>query len=84
MKDGQLTLRLPRDLARLVARRARDRGLARSEIVREALQAYLVAPATAGSAWDRVSHMIGTTPLDARAIERDALTRQIRNHNWRE
>ena len=84
MKDDQVTLRLPRDLARLIERRARERGLPRSQVIREALEAYLTAPAAAASGWDRVRHMVGSLPLDARAIERDALTRQIRDHNWRD
>ena len=84
MKDDQLTLRLPRDLARLIERRARERGLPRSQVIREALEAYLAEPAPAASGWDRVRHMVGSLPLDSRAIERDALTRQIRDHNWRD
>lgn len=85
MKEEQLTLRLPRDLARLLARRARERGLPRSQVVREAIHAYLaVAPATAGDAWDRVKHMVASSPLDPQAIEQDELARQIRDHNWRD
>jgi len=42
MKDDHLTLRLPKDLARALARWARDRGLPKSHVVREAV-AYYVA-----------------------------------------
>lgn len=87
MKEDQLTLRLPRDLARLLARRARERGLPKSQVVREAIRAYLVEQRqepSNGAAWERVRHMVGTLELDQQAIERDELARQIRDHNWRE
>ena len=45
MKDAHLTLRLPRELARVLARWARERGRPKSELVREAVAAY-VAPTT--------------------------------------
>jgi hypothetical protein len=44
MKDESLAIRLPAALARALARAARARGLSRSEVVREALAAY-IAPA---------------------------------------
>jgi predicted DNA-binding protein len=87
MKEDQLTLRLPRDLARLLARRARERGLPKSQVVREAIQAYLVEQPhelPSGAAWERVRHMVGSLELDQQAIERDELARQIRDHNWRD
>lgn len=86
MKDEQLTLRLPRDLARQLARRARELGAPKSQVVREAIQAYLASgPALKpGEAWARVKHMVGSMPLDQAAIERDEIARQIRDHNWRD
>ncbi|MGH7644479.1 MAG: ribbon-helix-helix protein, CopG family [Gemmatimonadales bacterium] len=39
--EAQLTLRVPREVARALARRAQARGVARSQVVREALRAYL-------------------------------------------
>ena len=86
MKEDQLTLRLPKDLARLLARRARERRLPKSQVVREAIQAYLASeqPPPPGGAWQRVAHLVGSMPLDHQAIERDELARQIRDHNWRE
>ena len=90
MKDEQVTLRLPRELARQLARRARELGEPKSHVVREALQKYL-APAptpepepTAAELWDRVKHMVGAFTLDHEAIERDEIAKQIRDHNWRE
>ena len=85
MKDNQITLRLPATLARKVARHARERGIPKSQVVREAIQTYLAnPPEDAASAWSRVEAMVGTASLDRAAIERDALAAQLREHNWRE
>jgi metal-responsive CopG/Arc/MetJ family transcriptional regulator len=85
MKDNQITLRLPAQLARLVTRYARERGIPKSQVVREAIQAYLTnAPTDPASAWARVQGMVGSAALDPSAIERDTLASQIRAHNWRE
>lgn len=86
MKDDQVTLRLPGELARALARRARERGVPKSQLVREAIQTYLAegtAP-DAGSAWRRVAPLVGSLSLDPAAAERDALASQLRHHNWRE
>ena len=53
MKDSHLTLRLPAALARLLSRAARARGIAKSQLVREAVGRYLAPvgdepPGTAG------------------------------------
>ena len=87
MKDDQITLRLPRNLARALARRARQRGIPKSRLVREAIEGYLAA--TSGEpnsveTWQRVAPLIGVVELDQAVMERDALTRQIRDHNWRD
>lgn len=54
MKDEHLTLRLPRDLARALARWAREHGVPKSQAVREAVARYLLPatrdPATPGTA----------------------------------
>jgi hypothetical protein len=85
MKDDQITLRLPRALARALADRARKRAVPKSLLVREALEAYLGAPASReGAAWQRVGEMVGSLTLDPAAIERDALAQQLRVHNWRD
>ena len=44
MKDDHLTLRLPQALARALARWARERGVPKSQLVREAVGRYLSAP----------------------------------------
>ncbi|MFI5208037.1 MAG: CopG family transcriptional regulator [Gemmatimonadales bacterium] len=80
MKDSHLTLRLPRDLARTLARWARTRGVAKSALVREVLAAYLAPAAAAGPSRPGVTAgelaaRWGTLPrltvLDAAALERD-------------
>lgn len=42
MKDEHLTLRLPRDLARALSRWAREHGIPKSQVVREAVARYLL------------------------------------------
>ena len=81
----QTSFRLPRDLLRALNRAARERGVPKSQLVREALQAYLIGPsAPAGEAWERVSHLVGSLSLDRTALEWDQIAQQIRSHNWRE
>jgi hypothetical protein len=46
MKDAHLTLRLPDVLARALARSARERGVPKSHLAREAVARYLVPHAT--------------------------------------
>lgn len=48
MKDSHLTLRLPADLARALARFARGRGVPKSQVAREAVARYL-APSSAAA-----------------------------------
>lgn len=85
--DAQLTLRVPADLAKRLAARARQTGVKRSQVVREALQAFLAsgveAPRTT-SVRERLEPYIGAVSLDAAALERDDLARRVRSHNWRE
>ncbi len=84
--DDQITLRIPRALARTLVREARARGVPKSLLVREALAAYLThgEAASAGDAPASSASFIGTVTLDHDALERDALARQIRRHNWRD
>lgn len=85
--DDQITLRIPAALARVLARRARERGVPKSQLVREALRGYLDAAAPPGPTPDAraaVERFRGSAPLDRAAIEADALARQMRAHNWRE
>jgi hypothetical protein len=45
MKESHLTVRVSAELARALDRWARERGLARAHLVREAVAAYLRSPA---------------------------------------
>jgi hypothetical protein len=87
MKDDQVTLRLPAELYRALQQRAIAEGVPKSQVVREALQTYLVGPPRSereASSWQRVSAMVGSLSLDDAEIERDALASQLRAHNWRD
>ena len=85
--NGQLTLRLPAALARQLDQRARAAGVKRSQLVREAIAAYLrtdAEPRTAPAVREQVAPFLGALQLDRKAAERDELTRRLRRHNWRE
>ena len=86
MHDDQVTLRIPRELARRLRQQARERGVPSSQIVREALQFYLGGgmPEDPATAWSRVAPLVGSLSIDSAAVERDALAAQLRRHNWRE
>jgi hypothetical protein len=73
-----LTLRLPTDLARALARLARERRVAKSLVVREAVARYLSPPAsvtvpivTAGDVADRWASLPHLTPEEADALAAD-------------
>lgn len=85
MRDEQLTLRLPHELLRDIDRRARALGVPKAQVVREALAAYLAAPAAPDPAAPllAVSGLVGSLALDPEANERDEITARIRRHNWR-
>lgn len=84
--EDQVTFRVPRDIARVLARYARQRGVPKSALVREALALYLAGPAAEAGPTDarqRIAPFIGVVSLDAAAVEQDQLARRIREHNWR-
>jgi predicted transcriptional regulator len=85
--NNQLTFRLPREVALALARRARERRVPKSRLVREALEAYLGTAAAPASRdvppLQRIAAFVGALALDRAALERDALARQIRRRNWR-
>lgn len=85
MKDDQLTLRLPHDLLRDIDRRARELGVPKAQVVREALAAYFAAPVEPDGAaiWEAVAPLVGSLELDPRAVERDQIAGRVRRHNWR-
>ena len=80
MKDSHLTLRLPADLSRALARLARGRRLPKSQLVREAVARYLApfsAPAerpprvTARTFAERWAALPRLTPDEAHDLEAD-------------
>jgi hypothetical protein len=83
--DSQLTLRLPAALARALGRLARRRGVVRSQVVREALEAYLSGPAVpdADALWRQAAPLVGSMRLKPSG-EADELAARLRAHNWRE
>ena len=85
--DSQLTLRIPSALARRLTAHAKATGVKRSQVVREALQAFLEFPPDrprTSSVRERIGSYIGAVSLDRPSAERDDLARRLRSHNWRE
>jgi len=89
--EDQLTLRVPAALARRLDARAKATGVKRSQVVREALHAWLdAAPApvppsaSVVGVRERIGSYFGAVLLGRASGERDALARQLRAHNWRE
>ena len=80
MKDSHLTLRLPADLARALARWARGRAVPKSQVVREAVARYLAPSSTtverpprvtARALAERWAALPQLTPQEASAFEAD-------------
>ena len=80
MKDSHLTLRLPADLSRALARWARSRSVPKSQVVREAVASYLApssAPTerppqvTARAFAERWAALPRLTPQEAAELEAD-------------
>lgn len=79
MKDTHLTLRLPLELARILSRRARDRGVPKSLVAREAVALYLGVVPEAGAAPPlvardlaaRLAELPRLAPEEAAALESD-------------
>jgi hypothetical protein len=79
MKDTHLTLRLPLELSRVLTRRARDRGVPKSLIAREAVALYLgsapearaAPPLTARELAARWSELPRLGTEEAAALEND-------------
>jgi Arc/MetJ-type ribon-helix-helix transcriptional regulator len=86
MKDAQITLRLPKELARALSRTAKARGVPRSQLVREAVQKYVAEPGepTREELWQRVQPFIGSVHGDQEAMMADPVARQMWEHNFRE
>lgn len=85
--DEQTTFRLPRELSRTLSRVAKERGVPKSHLVREALERYLYPEPAAAEAWtvrERSAPLIGSVRLAPPASGADDLAGLIRARNWRE
>ncbi len=84
--DSQITLRLPRELARALSKRAKARGVPKSQLVREAVTRYMAEAEslTAEQVWQRSLPFIGSLEGDHEAAMADPLYRQIYEMNFRE
>jgi predicted DNA-binding protein len=84
--DSQMTLRLPRELDRALGRRAKERGVAKSQLVREALARYIAEPDPMSEEefMARAAKYIGSVRGDQEAMLADPLARQIYERNFRE
>lgn len=77
--DAQITVRVPTDLLKRLDRLAAQRGVGRSELVREAIRAYLAGPLEGGPGdrvFDRVRDLAGVVyggPPDLGARHREYL-----------
>ena len=75
--DAQITVRIPQELVEALDRLASQRGARRSEVVRQALRAYLERPAPEGERpFDRVRDLAGSVyggPPDLAARHREYL-----------
>jgi predicted transcriptional regulator len=83
---AQTSFRLPREMAQEMERVAKDRGVAKSQLVREALEQYLKpAPAEspALSVQDRSAPYIGSINLSGPG-DAEAIADRVRRRNWRE
>ena len=83
--EEQITLRLPKALARSLAQRAKKRGVPKSQLVREAVSRYLserepLSDEDFARAWKK---HIGSVDIDYDAALTDPIARQIYDHNFR-
>ena len=85
--DEQTTFRLPRELSRALTRVAKERGVPKSHLVREALERFLY-PEPVGTGARTVREggaaFIGSLRLEPSVEGADELAGMIRAHNWRE
>ena len=85
--ETQTTFRLPTSLARLLARRARERSVSKSQLVREALEGYLgLGPSSEQAMMVRESAAgyLGSLTLGDSPTGADPVATMIRERNWRE
>lgn len=80
----QTSFRLPDTLARALARAAEERGIPKSQLVREALEQYLAEgePLPTDQVRERSAPYLGALQLDPCRADDDG-SRLIRERNWR-
>ena len=84
----QTSFRLPREMLRELGRVAKERGVPKSQLVREALEMYLNKPAPGESRpglslQDRSAPYIGSINLSGPG-DAEAIADRVRRRNWRE
>ena len=81
-----MSFRIPSELLKEIEERAKELGVPKSMVVREAIAAYVVGrrPAQRASSWERVKSLAGAIELDPAAVESNEIARAIRRHNWRQ
>ena len=84
--NDTVSFRLPRDLSRSLAKLARERGVPKSQLVREAIERYIAADEQPGGAMtvrERLAPYVGLVTLDYDALASDPVAQQIRDRNSR-
>jgi predicted transcriptional regulator len=83
----QTSFRLPGEMLREIERVAKERGIPKSQLVREALERYLAKPAPGESpvlsVQDRTAPYIGSINLSGPG-DAEAIADRVRRRNWRE
>lgn len=84
--ESQITLRLPKALARALSQRAKARGVPKSQLVREAVARYMSEPEPLSEAefMERARQFIGSIHGDQDAMLADPIARQMYEHNFRD
>jgi len=83
--DDQTSLRLPREMLRELERLASERGVPRSQLVREALELYLASPSKelpVLTVRDRSAPYIGSLDLTGPG-DAEGVADRVRRRNWR-
>ena len=85
--DDQTSFRLPREMLLEVGRLAKERGVPRSQLVREALELYLSRPAAAETPVltirDRSAPYIGSVDLTGPG-DAESVADRVHRRNWRD
>jgi len=87
--DSQITLRLPKELARALTKRAKARGVPKSQLVREAVARYVAEPEPLSDEEFRARYdaFVGSATSAPGAHEAamtdDPMYRQIYENNFR-